>query len=101
MPALRDPEPSQDMRYVCARVKMIGRLGSLAGLNGHEFGAIHLAHFDQGVGQEGAEHDTWISGPARALGVEFRNFKRKTLFVYLDRLPVSSGLMENDANLVQ
>jgi hypothetical protein len=101
MAALRYPEPGQDMRYIRARVKMIGRLGSLACINGHEFGTIHLPDFDQGVGQEGAEHDAWRSGPACALGVEFRNFKRKTLFVYLDRLLVSSRFMENDANMVQ
>ena len=84
MPALRHPEPRKDMRYIRARIKMIGRLGSLARLNGHEFGTLHLPDFDQGIGQKSTEHYARIGGPSCALDIEFGSFKRKALFVDFD-----------------
>src|SRR5215471_14392926 len=76
MSALRRPEPSQDMRYIRTGVKMIGRLRSLAGLGGHKFGTLYLPKLDEGIGQKGTKHYTWISGPACPLGVQLRSFKR-------------------------
>src|SRR5579859_7176367 len=80
---------------------MTRRFGALARLNGHEFGSLNLADFNQGIGQKGAEHYAWIGGPSRALGIKFGGFKGKALFVDFNRLLVSSGFVENYPDIVQ
>ena len=99
MPALGNPEPGKDMRYVRTRIEMILRF--CEGIIGDDFGPFHFPDFDQGIGEESTKHDAWIGRPAGALGIQLRTFERETLFVYLDRLSVSTGFVEHHADVVQ
>ncbi len=87
------------MRYVRTRIEMILRF--YEGITGHDFGPFQFPDFDQGIGEESTKHDAWIGRPAGALGIKLRAFERETLFVYLDRVSVSSGFVEHHPDVVQ
>jgi hypothetical protein len=76
-------------------------LGSCYGIIGQDFGSFQFPDFDQGVGQKSAEHDAWIGGPACALLIKLRTFEREAMFVYFDRVSVSSGFVEHHPDVVQ
>src|SRR5689334_13521409 len=99
MPALGNSEAGEHMRYVRPRIEVI--LRPLHGFSSHDLGPLQFPNFDQGIGQESTKYDARIGSPPRPPRIKLGTFERKALFVYLDRLSVSTGFVEHDPDLVQ